>query len=336
MFKKLMALTLVAVLLCLSLFGCAPSGEEEIPKGMQPAYLEGEPFRLYIPDGWSVNDSSGISGGFSFASERIIANARAHTPENPDMTADDYLLLCAEGYAKSLPDFTIITREAALLGGENAKMLLYTATVNGISYTCTQYTAKHDGLLISLYLYTPTDSVSVTAEAFEQIRASFAFAAPQETSREPLVDENTPAGMQIASGKDAAHRLYVPDTWVCNPDSGRSEAYVQESGRPNVTVTLYEPTETMTPESYFELCRERYAASLQGYELLEEGDCQIAGRTGKVYTYRASYDGIDFRFRQTVFSDGRVIYSLTYTAIDDRFDAHLEDVDAIVKAFTFR
>lgn len=335
MFKKITALALLAVLLCLSLLGCgAPSAD--VPKGMQAAYLEGEPFRLYLPEGWSINDASGISGGFYYTTERVIANARYHVPENPDMTADDYLLACAEGYAKSLTDFVIVSREAALLGGENAKMLVYTATLHNVPYTCTQYTAKHDGLLISLYLYVPTQSAELMAEVFGKIRESFAFAERQTTPREPLVDDTTPAGMQIASGKDAAHRLYVPTSWVCHPDSGRSTAYVDESGRPNVSVTLYEPAETMTPEGYISLCKERYAASLSGYELLSEESCQIAGRTGKVFTYRAAYDGINFRFRQTVFSDGRVIYSLTYTALDDRFEAHLKEVTAIESAFTFR
>lgn len=333
--KRILALALAAVLLCLCLAGCSPYGEE-VPKGMQPAYLEGEPFRLYIPEGWSLNRASGVSGGFGYASDLIIANARAHIPEDPDQTVEEYLMACTEGYAESLADFSIVSLEAALLGGDNAKVLVYTATVRDVPYTCTQYTAKYGEHMISLCLYCPTDSVEVTAEAFESIRASFAFAEQESAEREPVTDADTPEGMQIASGKDAAHRLYVPDTWVCNPESGRSTAYVDESGRPNVSLTLYEPLETMTPEGYFANCKERFEESLSGYELLEEDTCQIAGRTGYVYTYSATYDGIDFRIQQTVFSDGRVIYSLTYTAIADRFDAHLEDVEDIREAFTFR
>ena len=117
MFKKLMALSLAAILLCLSLVGCAATGGET-PEGMQPAYLEGEPFRLYLPEGWSVNTVSGISGGFSYTTERVIANARYHTPANSDMTAEDYLRECASRYATSLSDFQVLSLEAATVGEE--------------------------------------------------------------------------------------------------------------------------------------------------------------------------------------------------------------------------
>ncbi len=339
MFKKLMALSLAAILLCLTLVGCAATGEET-PDGMQPAHMEGEPFRLYIPEGWSVNTVSGISGGFSYATERVIANARYHAPDNPDTTAEDYLRACADRYATTLKDFKLLSLEAATVGKEenlrDAKALSYTAMLDNVAYTCTQYTAKHEGLLISLYFYAPTDSLDMAKESFAQIRTNFVLTSLPSVTSEPFVDDNTPAGMQIASGKDAAHRLYVPMSWSCDPDSGRSFARVGGNGSPNVSVTLYEPTDSMTAADYVSLCHEKYSQSLSGYELLSQEDCQIAGRTGKVMTYRASYDGIAFRLQQTIFSDGRVIYSLTYTATDDTFDAYLADVNAIREAFTFR
>lgn len=339
MFKKLMALSLAAILLCLTLVGCAATGDQ-IPAGMQPAHMEGEPFRLYIPEGWSVNTASGISGGFSYATDRVIANARYHVPSNPDMTAEDYLRECAERYNTTLDDFHLLSLEAATIGKEenlrDAKALSYTVTMNNIPYTCTQYVSRHEGLLISLCFYAPTDSLDLTKESFDSIRTCFVLTSLPTVTHEPLVDANTPAGMQIASGKDAAHRLYVPTSWSCDPDDARSFARVGGNGSPNVSVTLYEPTESMTTADYVSLCHEKYTQSLSGYELLSQEDCQIAGRAGKIMTYRASYDGIAFRLQQTIFSDGRVIYSLTYTATDDTFDAYVADVNAIREAFTFR
>lgn len=333
--KKISALALALLLLTLSLVGCGTT-DSQIPEGMQAAHLAGEPFRLYVPEGWSLNDAAGVSGAYSFATERVIANARYHRPDDPELTPEEYLLRCAEGYATSMDDFEFVSLEADLLGGEPAECLVYTATVNDVAYTCTQYTTLYDGLMISLYLYTPTDSKELTAESFEQIRANFAFDSLSESEHEPLVDDNTPDGMQIASGQDAAHRLYVPNTWICDPESGRSVAYYPESGRPNVSITLYSPNESMTPEDYFDLCAERYEDDLLGYELLSEDDCRMAGRSAKDYTYTASYDGVDYKLRQVIFSDGTVIYSLTYTALADRFDAHAEDVEAMIEAFTFR
>jgi hypothetical protein len=39
---------------------------------------------------------------------------------------------------------------------------------------------------------------------------------------------------------------------------------------------------------------------------------------------------------QTVFSDGKIFYSLTYTALDENFDTHMADVELILNSFRFR
>ena len=118
--------------------------------------------------------------------------------------------------------------------------------------------------------------------------------------------------------------------------SGKTEAYYPESGKPNVTVTIYVPDESMTIDEYFASCEARYAEALSGYERLSDEERQVAGRRAMSYTYRASYDGVSFRIMQTVLSDGAAMYSVTYTALDDRFDAHFADVETMLDTFTFQ
>ena len=128
----------------------------------------------------------------------------------------------------------------------------------------------------------------------------------------------------------------MPKSWICHSESGKSEAYYPESGKPNVTVTIYVPDTTMTVDDYLASCTARYTEALGGYEAIATAERQVAGRRALCHTYRASYDGVSFRIMQTVLSDGQAMYSVTYTALDDRFDAHLADVESMLDAFTFR
>lgn len=334
MFKKIIALTMTLLLLGLSLASC--KNRNGVPDGMQEAHLEGEPFCLYVPENWTVNTKSGISSAYSYANDKMIVSARYCAVIDPAETLDAYMIACAEGYAETMKDFYLVSREAALLGGKDARRMEYTVTEDGKGYTCTQISTLHEGLFVSLYFYCLTDAKDAAAEVFEEIRAAFVLKALEAPANDEVVDKKTPDGMKIASAKTEAHRLYVPKSWICDSESGKSEAYYPESGKPNVTVTIYVPDTSMSIEDYFASCEARYTESLAGYERVATQDRQVAGRRAMSYTYRASYDGMSFRVMQTVLSDGMAIYSLTYTALDDRFDAHLADVESILGAFAFR
>lgn len=333
MFKKIIALVLLLATLGLALVSC---GKGDVPEGMQKAYLDGEPFRLYVPEGWTVNTRSGVSSAYSYANDQMIVSARYVTPSDPELSLEAYMLSCAEGYAKTMKDFVYVSLEAALLGGETAKRMEYTVTENGKAYTCVQITAAHEGRMVSLYFYCLTEYKDAAEETLEAIRKAFVLTSLPEAANDEVVDKNTPDGMKIASAKNDAHRFYVPKSWICHSESGKSEAYVNESGKPNVTVTLYVPSESMSIDEYLTSCETRYAESLGGYESLSREERTVAGRRAISATYRASYDGVSFRIMQTVLSDGQAMYSITYTALDDRFDAHLADVEAILDTFSFR
>ena len=142
--------------------------------------------------------------------------------------------------------------------------------------------------------------------------------------------------MKIASNGRIEYRLYVPTTWVCWSEDDVSDAYYPESGKPNVSVTSYSPDEAMTAEEYVAMCETEYAKSLKGYELLSKQERTVAERDAVVMTYRVTYGDTQMRLMQTVFVYNDLVYSITYTALEDRFDAHMDDVDLIIDSFTFR
>ena len=142
--------------------------------------------------------------------------------------------------------------------------------------------------------------------------------------------------MKIASSDNIEYRLYVPTSWICNSESGKSEAYYPESGKPNITVTSYSPDSPLSATEYFEICEKEYKDVLFGYELLSTDERRVAERDAVSYTYRAVYGETSFKLMQTVLVYNEMIYSITYTALDDSFDTHIDDVNAILDAFIFR
>ena len=334
--KRIIAVLTAIIFLVLPLSAC--SQKDAVPRGMQLASAEGEPFKLYVPEGMNLNLDSGISGAFAHSPEKLIICARYYTPADTEMTVSDYIEYCARGYAESLTEFTVISNEAGLvLAEKDAVKLVYTAKIDDVDYTCTQYTVLHKGDMVSLHFYIPTNAIGNYTETVRSVTDNFLLCDKAEPKSDELVDKKTPDGMKIASHDKIEYRFYVPKSWVCYSESGISEAYYPESEKTNVTVTSYSPDEDISAADYVLLCEEEYKTAILGYELIEKADgFKVANRDAVSITFRANYDGVDYKIRQTTFEYNQMIYSITYTATEGCFELHTEDLEKMLSEFTFR
>ena len=332
MIKKIIALAL-ALLLCLTFVGC---GNDGAPDGMFSATIAGEPFILYVPEGWTDNCSSGISSAYYSATDRIAATARYYTPDDSEMALDDYVALCIERYGARDESFKLIEQSAAVLGGADARELIFTQKHDRQTMKLRQIIVKYQGDFVTLTMYAPTEMYDDNSYMFDMIVEDFVLCERSEVTGDCVTDKKTPEGMKIASPDNVEYRLYVPTGWVCDSQSKKAQAYFPESGRPNVTVTSYSPDTELTAEQYFEECEKEYKESLEGYELISEQTRTVAERDAISYTYYASVGDVRLRLMQTVLIYNGMAYSITYTSLDESFDAHLEDVNAMLDAFIFR
>ncbi len=332
MAKKITALLLVLIL-CMSVVGCS---NDSTPDGMHLVSRSDEPFKLYVPDSWTSNSSSGISGAFISGSANIAVSARYFTHENANATLEsytaEYIASCAEG----LEQFSLIEKPSALIGGADAQQLIYTVVNEEISFKFSVYIVKYANDFVLLSMHAPTDMYDEYAPQFSKIVDAFVLCEKGDAVNDCVTDSKTPEGMKIASSDIVEYRLYVPTSWICNSQSGKSEAYFPESGKPNVTVTSYSPNEEMSVEKYFEMCEKEYKNSLDGYEFISVSDRTVGERAAKCYTYSVNAGGARVRIMQTVMSYSGLVYSITYTALDERFDNHVEEVNSVLDAFRFR
>ncbi len=334
MIKKIIALTMA---LLLSLFAVACSSQDtDVPEDMQSATLAGEPFRLFVPQSWILNTSGGISGAYPSTTRKIMVTARYHTPADSALTLAAYMDSCVTMYEKTLESFVKVEQKAAVLGGQDALRLNYTMVEDKVEMTCFQISTLYRGDVISLYGYCPKESYETMKEDFEQIVSEFVLCEKSDPQGAEVIDKHTPSGMEIASGEHYEYRMYVPRAWICHTESGASEAYYPESGKSNVSVTSYVPQSFTSIPDYFAGCEADYTATLPAYKRLSEAQRTVDGLSAYTYTYSTTVDGVEFRIMQTLFYYSDAVYSFTYTALADNFDLHMEDVEAMLNAFTFR
>ncbi len=332
MAKKITALLLVLIF-CIAAVGCA---KDDIPDGMYLASRSDEPFKLYVPESWMSNSSSGISSAFISGSANIAVSARYFTPESSETTLDEYTNSYIESCEKGLEQFDLLENTAAVIGANDAKKLAYTVKSGEKSFKFSVYLVKYAGDFITLSFHAPADVYDDYSSQFSEIADVFVLCEKGEVVNDLVTDSKTPEGMKIASSDVLEYRFYVPTSWVCDSESGRSEAYFPESGKPNMTVTSYSPSEEMTAEQYFEMCEKQYKQSISGYEFIGASDRTVGQRAAKSYVYAATVNGVRVRIMQTVMEYSGLVYSITYTALDESFDNHMEDVGAMLDAFRFR
>ena len=147
---------------------------------------------------------------------------------------------------------------------------------------------------------------------------------------------DVPEGMQLASLADVEYALFVPESWTVNQNSGVSGAYVSAYDKSNVSIVSYLPTEVLTTEQYWAKCEESYAAEFDNYALVESGSATMGGMAVPYYVYTATVGGDTYKFLQTIAGNGGMFYNLTYTALADSYDLHIEEVMKIIEAFTVR
>ena len=135
--------------------------------------------------------------------------------------------------------------------------MIYTMKNGDVDYTCTQISTLHNGDIVTLNFYVPTEALDTCEGFVEKTLNAFVLCEKQENLGDDVVDDKTPDGMKIASHDDIEYRLYVPKSWICKSDSGKSEAYYPESARSNVTLTSYSPSDVITLEEYISNSKSR-------------------------------------------------------------------------------
>ncbi|MDD6265071.1 MAG: hypothetical protein PUB34_02030 [Clostridia bacterium] len=172
-------------------------------------------------------------------------------------------------------------------------------------------------------------------------------------------ESDAPDGMKILDQASGSYTVYIPNEWVADMSSGFASAYASSTDRSNISFTAYTvPDDALTPDgkyisdakSYWEYYENKLKDVLSdikyetyGEETTEDGKSvavnystvKLDGLDANKYTFSAQLDGTDYKFIQIVCVHGTDVYIFCYTATEEAFDSHLDDVDKIVKNVRF-
>ena len=166
---------------------------------------------------------------------------------------------------------------------------------------------------------------------------AYPFDGAADEKKLPKVD-NIPAGMKLVTDNDVAYRFFAPESWVVGDAEAAALVYASEEDRSNVTVMGYVPAdEGYSVADYWENTEKYYKDALRDYALVSEPRSEtMGGRKATVYEYTYSLGGVTYKCRQAICVYSYMIVTMTYTALPERYDAHLADVEAMQGAMTFR
>lgn len=178
-------------------------------------------------------------------------------------------------------------------------------------------------------------------------------------------DPNVPDGMKLVETESKDYSLFVPEDWSVDMSTGVVSAYASLVDQSNVSFTgfaikmrdLYAETVASSDtgsdaevkglvdvfwDDYSDDFAETFGDTMKYIdENGKESDSPVYVRTtlggieANKYTYTARVTGETYKFTQVVCIEAGYVYILTYTAVTDSYDEHLEDVESIIANFRF-
>ncbi|MBE6685351.1 MAG: DUF1795 domain-containing protein [Ruminococcaceae bacterium] len=348
--KRIAAALLLLAMLTSAFAACSNS---DVPDGYQLVACEGDCFRLYVPTQWTPNTAGGVTSAYYSASAGVSVGVTV-ADDAGELSVEEYWNKCNENFASSLKDYEWSGKhETMVLGGKPAYKYVYTASVtvvNGeksetLSYKFMQVMARYEDELYVFVYSAPLESYDAYLETVEGdsdgagILPYFVFAEPYDDGEDKKYSDKVtaPEGMKLISTDELAYRFFVPTGWIVNDRAEYSAAYASDTDSSNVSVQMYmTKDESKTVEEYFAECEARYKNIFESYELLSTEDIKMDGVPAKQYTYTAVIGGVEYKQLQAIVVKGAVFYTVTYTALPEKFDTHLSDVAKMIENFDVR
>ena len=145
--------------------------------------------------------------------------------------------------------------------------------------------------------------------------------------------DGVPNGMKLASGDAVDYIMYVPQNWVTDISTGATTAYVSENDRSNISLVAFnldDPNETAPV--FWDKYKEDLTLTFPDAEFTEEDNTVINGSTAAIRrSFTATVTGDPYKFEMVIFNHFGAMFIFTYTATQEKFDLHLEDVDKIIQ-----
>lgn len=167
---------------------------------------------------------------------------------------------------------------------------------------------------------------------------------------------DAPDGYKLASNDALCdYALYVPKVWVTESnDSNYTIATLSGADKATLSVAKLENVYADNLDEYWNSCKEDYAF-LTDFTVISQGTNDAGesvawekttvgtgdkAKTGFRYVFTGKFGGTEYKYQQIFIVHGgafsSALYCITYTATADKYDTHLETVNAALGYFYFK
>jgi len=350
---KIIFTILTSVMLLISLAACSQS---DVPEGYQLVACEGDEFRLYVPTQWIVNTSSGTTSAY-YTSDAEVAVTVSKTEDANGLSLEEYWEKCNEQYKSELDEYSYDGNvKKVVLGAKAGHRRIFSAKITKFSeienknvtkeYKFLQVMAKNGEDMYVLTYYAPSDKFDALLEIVEGnandegIIPYFRFAEPysSEENNKDFDDKlQAPDGMKIASTKERPYILFVPKEWKINNRTDATAAYVSDTDSSNVNVGMHMTSNSAeTVSDHWKKLEESYKNTFSSYTLTSDEEIKVGGISARKYSYTVVSGGQEYMIIQAIVRKGEMFYYLTYTALPENYEKHLDDVDKMIANFSIK
>lgn len=148
--------------------------------------------------------------------------------------------------------------------------------------------------------------------------------------------EDIPDGMKNVANEEDAYNFYVPQSWVTN-SNGVVGAYYNATDRSNISIMAYGGDEFTSSEEYWKSFEERGAKVFDDFSVVSSNTPRvISERNALQAVYKLSVEGVKYQCSQIIVAYSNLMYVITYTATEEKYESHLEDVELILNSFRFK
>lgn len=148
------------------------------------------------------------------------------------------------------------------------------------------------------------------------------------------------AGYTLYTNKDEGLSLQYPSTWekkeptdqvkveFFSPIDDEKDLFQENV---NILKSVNTP-DTADFGEFVDVNKEELAKSMEKYKLVEEKDETLPFGQSKTLIYTGSYSGLDLKWRQYYINNGKNYFIATYTALEDGYDKHVEEMQKMMES----
>ena len=180
--KRKLSLILAVIMCILTLASCSQA-DNYVPAGYKKASNDNADYTLYVPEGWTVDMSTGVTTAYATDRSSVsfigfelddtvirfdhVTEGGDTTDENVSDTGaddkekivslDDYWAYYSKSFEDTFSDMEYVSEgENTVVSGIEAKKYVYKATVTGVKYVFLQVVAIKD-MTVYIFTYTAKD-----------------------------------------------------------------------------------------------------------------------------------------------------------------------------------